>query len=115
MTPPTPSSTRTHTLCPYTTLFRAPHLLRGYRLADIVELVRFVEAEAPVEQRMRVDRTLVLAGVAHHHRDKALVSALGRRHQAVAGSRGMARSEEHPSELQSLMRISYASFGSTQH
>src|SRR3546814_11969876 len=97
MTPPTPSSTRTHTLCPYTTLFRAPHLLRGYRLADIVERVRFGEAEAPVEQRMRVDRTLVLAGVAHHHRDQALVSALGRRHQAVAGSRGMAglRSEEH--------------------
>src|SRR3546814_5538370 len=85
-----------------------------------------------------IHRALVLAGVAHHHRDQALVAALGRGHQAVAGGRGVAgldavdgrvapqqqvavalgdradreflRSEEHTSELQSLMRISYAVF-----
>src|SRR3546814_8543222 len=57
-----------------------PHLLRGHRLAHVVEFVRFVEAEAPVEQRLRIHRALVLAG----------------------------RSEENTSELQSLMRISYA-------
>src|SRR3546814_10845614 len=76
-----PRSTRTDTLFPYTTLFRA------YRSGD----------PACVGLQMVRRR----AGDAHGaggHRD-------ARRSDAAA-----ARSEEHTSELQSLMRISYAVF-----
>src|SRR3546814_3298380 len=97
-----PRSTRTDTLFPYTTLFRAP--VRHF--------------EAPVERRGGGD-----AFVSEQWRRK-----LGRRgcrdggHEAIPGPAAAARrvcavprpasfrSEEHTSELQSLMRISYAVF-----
>src|SRR3546814_6258610 len=91
-----PISTRTDTLVPYTTLFRSRHdHLRRPRRAD--------------------------PGADPAHRpDAALASAdpLGvRGERARRGGRGghpqpdaAARSEEHTSELQSLMRISYAVF-----
>src|SRR3546814_7330753 len=78
-----PRSTRTDTLFPYTTLFRS------WRL-----------------QRRRSDDGLGAAAVA----------ALGDRRRVreprrlCRSRRGAARSEEHTSELQSLMRISYAVF-----
>src|SRR3546814_9524308 len=81
-----PRSTRTDTLLPYTTLFRS-RLPRG-RVA-VVELQGVRPAgEArvpPVGERKRPVRSL---------------------HPAVV----LGRSEEHTSELQSLMRISYAVF-----
>src|SRR3546814_4232371 len=87
-----PRSTRTDTLFPYTTLFRsrvARADRRGFRLcAD--------------------------HGLAAGHR--ALPAGMGRalredvRRGALAGPGRPARSEEHTSELQSLMRISYAVF-----
>ena len=70
--------------------FTLPDLRLRQRLARLVQLVRFVETEAPVEQRLRIHRALVLAGVAHHHGDQALFAALGRRHQAIARGRGVA-------------------------
>src|SRR3546814_3289950 len=76
-----PRSTRTDTLFPYTTLVRAA---------------------GPAAQR---------PGRGH-----GAARAVGRRGQPVAGAalrdrqRGESRSEEHTSELQSLMRISYAVF-----
>src|SRR3546814_6224182 len=84
-----PRSTRTDTLFPYTTLFRSDkgagvrHPGRRHRLL-------FGDAGAP-ECR---------GGRAPHH--------LGGRRRDLPGHRP--RSEEHTSELQSLMRISYAVF-----
>src|SRR3546814_2314750 len=79
-----PRSTRTDTLFPYTTLFRS-----GQRLAVAV-------AAHVLAVRDRV--TVVVAGVTDA--DRELREAYAMRD----------RSEEHTSELQSLMRISYAVF-----
>src|SRR3546814_3799564 len=87
-----PSSTPTDTLFPYTTLFRAP--LVG------VEVILHPE--------------LLAAGVDPHVgvRAVAVHVAPGARQPALAHDVGdlVGRSEEHTSELQSLMRISYAVF-----
>src|SRR3546814_4968552 len=80
-----PRSTRTDTLFPYTTLFRSDRHAR------------------------RVDAELV--GAAHEPRQRG-VAVLQRHWEGVLGSHPVVdrRSEEHTSELQSLMRISYAVF-----
>src|SRR3546814_14482524 len=87
MIPRPPRSTRTDTLFPYTTLFRS---LEGA-----------VEIAAPVQQRIRRAIDLVDDGLV---RRAHLVDQLG--HRRI----GQDRSEEHTSELQSLMRTSYAVF-----
>src|SRR3546814_14419090 len=79
-----PRSTRTDTLFPYTTLFRSAHRRSGCRAA-----ARHVESRAAASRQW-----------SHHHPDDALYRR----------GRGNGRSEEHTSELQSLMRISYAVF-----
>src|SRR3546814_8415189 len=56
------------------------------------------------ELRQRVQHPLDVAGVLAHHHDAEILAVSGER-QAEA-----VRSEEHTSELQSLMRISYAVF-----
>src|SRR3546814_9469362 len=80
---PPPRSTRTDTLFPYTTLFRSPRA--G---ADSLTCYQRIQA---VHWRRR-DFPLPLC-----------------RHLAMPKLRA-SRSEEHTSELQSLMRISYAVF-----
>src|SRR3546814_7566698 len=81
-----PRSTRTYTLFPYTTLSRSATVGKG-----------------------------VLEGVGHHlvddeaERQHLVGLGVERLQVAVHRHRG-ARSEEHTSELQSLMRISYAVF-----
>src|SRR3546814_1672561 len=87
-----PRSTRTDTLFPYTTLFRSPllQLVRHRDLAPAAPAVR-VDRRQRQPHRAPADAAPGLAGT-------------GR----CAGAR--ARSEEHTSELQSLMRISYAVF-----
>src|SRR3546814_8068739 len=82
-----PRSTRTDTLFPYTTLFRSPSRLCSARLAQRVFRRRPMAGPQPahLRQQPRSRRWLIW-----------LV--------AIAGS------EEHTSELQSLMRISYAVF-----
>src|SRR3546814_5288850 len=81
-----PRSTRTDTLFPYTTLFRSqPHLTSSLLLAEAAEAPDVV-ARALAANRQKLER---------------LVAALTRKPP---------RSEEHTSELQSLMRISYAVF-----
>src|SRR3546814_2688530 len=98
-----PKSTRTDTLFPYTTLFRSQDELRH------VEPPRRGErGETGRTLRLRDDR----AGYeAHGGRvQHAVVVGLP---DAGNGDRGVLqdqRSEEHTSELQSLMRISYAVF-----
>src|SRR3546814_5533931 len=100
-----PRSTRTDTLFPYTTLFRSEESL---------EL-------GPVARGQAVDRAqrrrAVLAGEAGLlHVLPVLEQVQGERHERVPGLADPelllvdARSEEHTSELESLMRISYAVF-----
>src|SRR3546814_3405348 len=117
-----PRSTRTDTLFPYTTLFRSlvlgvdrhdavsvdveghldlRHAARRRRNADEVELA----------EQLVVCRHLALA-LKDADRHRRLIVVGGRIDLALLGRDGgvAVRSEEHTSELQSLMRISYAVF-----
>src|SRR3546814_7402940 len=82
-----PRSTRTDTLFPYTTLFRSENR------APAIGRVRHLHQREGHRQPGRLDD-------AAQHREIALGLV----------EIGDARSEEHTSELQSLMRISYAVF-----
>src|SRR3546814_10263846 len=75
-----PRSTRTDTLFPYTTLFRSELEQHGTGRAELVHQPQAAQRIGPGEDRPQL-RELALS-----------------------------RSEEHTSELQSLMRISYAVF-----
>src|SRR3546814_2656368 len=86
-----PRSTRTDTLFPYTTLFRS--LLRP--------LAHF---HGTLEHR-----DVGTAVPAAHREDGTDVQHIGAARAHDEGTPSM-RSEEHTSELQSLMRISYAVF-----
>src|SRR3546814_4805215 len=107
MTRPPPRSTRTYTLFPYPTLFRSSTLttvqcrLFGGRpqAAD-----RSVSA-VPPRAWPSVSRAAIEVVAQRDHRD-----ADHRRDHFAAVVRPRQRSEEHTSELQSLMRISYAVF-----
>src|SRR3546814_8093938 len=90
-----PRSTRTDTLFPYTTLFRSE--LELGLVADLAEqTVMLVE---PVEHRSR------------HIEGNLRGEQFGEvGHGSTGAGRNVRRSEEHTSELQSLMRISYAVF-----
>src|SRR3546814_9991680 len=89
-----PSFTLTDTLFPYTTLFRSV----GPRLGGD-ELITEVLAGA--------DRRLGRAGDAVHVVAQRQAVPV---HGGVGGEPVAHRSEEHTSELQSIMRISYAVF-----
>src|SRR3546814_6458625 len=97
-----PSSTRTDTLLPYTTLFRSRAAAErsgagcgvcSPRSGDCVIGRRFLLHKA----------NIISAGC-------TLTIAEGKTLLETALDAGIARSEEHTSELQSLMRISYAVF-----
>src|SRR3546814_7013967 len=91
-----PRSTRTDTLFPYTTLFRSGAVRRG---------PGFVPAARPPQAEHGQDRPQLRRGTAE---EPAQPGPYPRdRHQ---GARAGHRSEEHTSELQSLMRSSYAVF-----
>src|SRR3546814_2175715 len=83
-----PRSTRTDTLFPYTTLFRS----------DIAQ----GEIDLPLAKQPGS------GGEKMHVDDKGLVAKT--RYRIIERAGNSARSEEHTSELQSLMRISYAVF-----
>src|SRR3546814_5421818 len=86
-----PRSTRTDTLFPDTTLFRS----------DPFYFTQFVQSHASARAVDAVDE----------HSDRAFQARIiaDRAYSANTG-RAIGRSEEHTSELQSLMRISYAVF-----
>src|SRR3546814_1783674 len=88
-----PRSTRTDTLFPYTTLFRS--IVVGED-ADARLCLEGVAIDHPIR---RVDERVERVGI---DVGKNLLERRFRIH--------IARSEEHTSELQSLMRISYAVF-----
>src|SRR3546814_9258379 len=85
-----PRSTRTDTLFPYTTLFRS--------------------LERPVENIPPLQVAFVAVG-GGRYRSTVVLPERGAWDLYVTAARGSdSRSEEHTSELQSLMRISYAVF-----
>src|SRR3546814_6209161 len=121
-----PRSTRTDTLFPYTTLFRSDKIaqdLRRWHAADAPRLKQYhyrnrgvvrrgscmvicndlpshrrsfapADRLRPLSRPLRTDRGAMGVPITHN-RDKA-------------SWRSQSRTEEHTSELQSLMRISYA-------
>src|SRR3546814_5221932 len=93
-----PRSTRTDTLFPYTTLFRShvDHALRLYAEKSLGNDVRGIAAHCyhPIIFDRREQTAISLA--------ESAICRFFLLHSA--------RSEEHTSELQSLMRISYAVF-----
>src|SRR3546814_6725407 len=93
-----PRSTRTDTLFPYTTLFRSRQRRIAFQPDDRVGGLRGAESRrAPADGEQGARRP---AGSA---RPRACGQGAGTRRMTM-------RSEEHTSELQSLMRISYAVF-----
>src|SRR3546814_9334737 len=80
-----PRSTRTDTLFPYTTLFRSPD--------------RLFEREQPLLVLEDEVVGVTIVGIGRTRADLRILQPLG-----------LLRSEEHTSELQSLMRTSYAVF-----
>src|SRR3546814_1073152 len=103
-----PRSTRTDTLFPYTTLFRSDrhrcHGLQGLVGQFVQRLQIFAHRPRAHAEYRVVDRPVI--GLAHRA-DAVERPAL---RDEAAGAGDVARSEEHTSELQSLMRISYAVF-----
>src|SRR3546814_8135972 len=111
-------STRTATLSPYTTLFRAPCARRPRHHLGGGAARRAAVAGAPLPRRFRgrqprADLAVPAAAGAGGAGQGAGALADHRpaadRGGAAAGG-ALPRSEEHTSELQSLMRISYAVF-----
>src|SRR3546814_5562416 len=113
-----PRSTRTDTLFPYTTLFRSAGQQAGLRqhleaVADAEHRHALVGARDDLLHHRRVGRhgaaaQVVAVGEAagqHDEVDLLEVAVLVPHHDGLAP-----RSEEHTSELQSLMRTSYAVF-----
>src|SRR3546814_3846307 len=105
-----PRSTRTDTLFPYTTLFRSAfaalallHPLAGDdiidHLGDVGRMVAHAFQILGDEQQMRALGNMLR--IFHHE---------GHQGEKDAVVEIVDRSEEHTSELQSLMRISYAVF-----
>src|SRR3546814_10885072 len=87
-----PRSTLTDTLFPYTTLFRS--VRAAYPRAEhVIAVSEGVAQDLQQNFAIPADQISVFANPVDHERIAA-----------------MARSEEHTSELQSLMRISYAVF-----
>src|SRR3546814_2602994 len=92
-----PRSTRTDTLFPYTTLFRSSSS-SALRMPDFADVV--LDAPDELVDVVAVDEQRVVVGG----------TALEAQPLAKIGRAVPTRSEEHTSELQSLMRISYAVF-----
>src|SRR3546814_18776415 len=110
-----PRSTRTDTLFPYTTLFRS-RKSSGDAPSQQHHRPQAIAGFEDERYRTRAgDDLRITASVGADGRVRARVaSSSGRSRRAsgdASGQRdGGSRSEEHTSELQSLMRISYAVF-----
>src|SRR3546814_6368140 len=92
-----PRSTRTDTLFPYTTLFRSHSIIAAALALMLCAVPAFAEHATGLndEQRTRISQSVARLNVAPLRKVTFAIRV---------------RSEEHTSELQSLMRISYAVF-----
>src|SRR3546814_7472717 len=88
-----PRSTRTDTLFPYTTLFQS----RKLDLDTVIETLSGLPGFSVEGSRLADDAITPVTDAALNH-------------DVIASSASRERSEEHTSELQSLMRISYVAF-----
>src|SRR3546814_2301837 len=100
-----PRSTRTATLLPYTTLFRSNNLPLHASLHICYFLRPLVD-----EQDEKIDLRMIIRDRLGNVLKKDGFTRTGRRNDQRALALALRRSEEHTSELQSLMRISYAVF-----
>src|SRR3546814_8597609 len=100
-----PRSTRTDTLFPYTTLFRSPvaFLRRGFPRSRPKTRTKFYSF-------FRSSRSMKRAGRGDGSRRPKIFGVAGKGDSIRSRGDSARRSEEHTSELQSLMRISYAVF-----
>src|SRR3546814_3185182 len=120
-----PRSTRTDTLFPYTTLFRSAGLqapvLKSFRFGNnrtsgIVDAASNEEGHAMSDDRDRITETRTTEPADAPPAQPTHTTVIERRGGGGGLLIGLAvlivviRSEEHTSELQSLMRISYADF-----
>src|SRR3546814_8897524 len=124
-----PRSTRTDTLFPYTTLFRSVRVPKGIRPGQVIRLAGqgtrggnlLLEIEYAAHPQFEVDGRNIIYTLPVAPWEAALgatisVPTLGGKVElkipagSEAGRKLRLRSEEHTSELQSLMRISYAVF-----
>src|SRR3546814_14029512 len=115
-----PRSTRTDTLFPYTTRFRSHRVAdrahvdqgTGQECADVLD----VDGKAALDLAADAagDGLVLLEGflefVPHHRALGLLARKHGLAETVLEGVQRHLRSEEHTSELQSLMRTSYAVF-----
>src|SRR3546814_6793235 len=97
-----PRSTRTDTRFPYTTLFRSPPDLDGGGRGPRPLLCWLCRDPSAGVWKGDHDNRVVWISCVLNGRDRDLCTAIA--------PEGRTRSEEHTSELQSLMRISYAVF-----
>src|SRR3546814_8891846 len=111
-----PRSTRTYTLFPYTTLFRSKSKRRGKQ--NVLGTHRGSARWDAVDRHCRrhcEGHALCFCselGLSAHQRERIRDRDLRTKSDGLLFKvgRALARSEEHTSELQSLMRISYAVF-----
>src|SRR3546814_6014283 len=98
-----PSSTRTDTLVPYTTLFRSPRFFQqGHRFMSVFSVSRGISLCA-------LACSLSAPALAEEAEQSRIIVTASPMEEDAA-TKIVRRSEEHTSELQSLMRISYAVF-----
>src|SRR3546814_2143797 len=98
-----PRSTRTDTLFPYTTLFRSRTEMPVAIFANATG-----DADAVMREQVGDDRGHVPQNLEYIRKTRTAAQRKNNVHHSVFHAHS--RSEEHTSELQSLMRISYAVF-----
>src|SRR3546814_4868411 len=119
-----PRYTRTDTPCPFTTLFRSlvasaqagsrealDQLVRRWQPRLAAHALRLTGERDLAMDAVQLAWGAIVKGIARLEDPRAFPAWAYRiASRACAGEIGHARSEEHTSELQSLMRISYAVF-----
>src|SRR3546814_8102183 len=104
---PPPRSTRTDTLFPYTTLFRSGRAMLLRTHTSPVQIRTMMGEEPPIR--------IIAPGRVYRSDSDATHTPMFHQVEGLVIDRGihmghLKSSEEHPSEIQSLMRISYADF-----
>src|SRR3546814_3811795 len=108
-----PISTRTDPLCPYSTLFRSIYAELQAALKACPATYQCGEAGCSPDPRCVNALNARVPGIIGRHRELAEAELADVRKlyaEARTTQQPLIRSEEHTSELQSLMRISYAVF-----